>query len=137
MGNHQHAHAACGLLGQQECIEIFLQADVERGEWLVEQQQVGLQYQRPGQRYTTLHAAGELVRELVEVARRQPQAQRQRTGLSQALAPTAATSLESQRDVVDGGLPWQQPRVLEHARRVVETVVDSPLLHVQQARAQV
>lgn len=47
VGNHQHAHAACGLLGQQECIEIFLQADVERGEWLVEQQQVGLQYQRP------------------------------------------------------------------------------------------
>ncbi len=137
VGDHQHTHVAGGLLGQQQGIEFFLEADVQRGEGFVEQQQVRLQHQRPGQRNAALHAARQLVRKLAQVAMRQAQPERQGFGPPQSLAFADVAGLQAQGNVVEGGFPGQQVGLLEHAGGIGEAVLDLPVLHIQQAGAQV
>ena len=83
---------------------------VERAERLVEQQQVGLAHQGPGQRRPLGLATGQRLRPVVARGRR-GRPRRARPGRGPRLA-----AVQPERDVVEHPRPRQQPRILEDDR---------------------
>src|SRR5690606_21370035 len=95
------------------------------------------QHQRARQRHAALHAAGKLVRELVEIFVHKTETQRQLARAVMPLPARHAGGLKTQCNIVERRLPRQQARLLEHIGRFGETVFDRTLAHMQQTRAEI
>ncbi len=98
---------------EQLVLEAVADQRVERRERLVHQQDVGVGGERAGEADPLLHAAGELVRELVgpgvEIDHRQLLGDdRSRSALAHA------AQLQAEADVLGHGAPGQQRELLEH-----------------------
>src|SRR5690606_10456236 len=78
-----------------------------------------------------------LVRKAAEVDRRESQPEREFTSATLAFVARHTNGGQAERDVVERRLPRQQARLLEHDGLRGETLLDRPLVDVQQAGAQV
>ena len=118
-------------------MHLRLQADVQRREGLIQQQQIGREHQCPRQCGAALHATRELMRKLRQRHVVQPQQIAHVRGLRQTLAPGHTLCLQPQRDVVQRGLPGQQGGLLEQHGGTGKAVVDLAGAHIQQPGTQV
>ena len=73
VGDEDHAHAELRAQAQEQLQDLVLDGDVERGRRLVGEQQLGLARQRDRDHHALAHAAGELVRIVVEPRARPPE----------------------------------------------------------------
>ena len=118
---------------EQLVVEALAGDLVEGAERLVEQEDLRIEHQRPGQRGAHLHAARELLRVLVlEPSARRGRRSRRR-GAPARLAH--AVELGEQLDVAADRAPLQQRRVLEHVAEAAAVDVDAcPCVGVVEAR---
>ena len=126
-------HRLADLVVEAEDLVLHVAADqrVEGAERLVEEHDLGVDGEGPGQADPLLHAARQLVR--VALAR-DPRARRGRIISRARLRGAAcgfAADLEAERDVVDDPPVWQQAEVLEdHAEPVPSQLAQPSLVHL-------
>jgi len=97
---------------------------VERAERLIEQQHLRFHGERAGDAHALLHAAGDLVRELVLGVREAHQLEGRVRARLQLGLRLAEHALHRQVDVAEAGEPRQQRVVLEHHAAVRPRAVD-------------
>ena len=117
VGDEQHRDPVRRPHVQQQVLELGAGLGVDRRERLVHQQDLGLVRQRPRDRGSLLHAAGELPRELANVVA-EPDRRQRLGGHAHALGLLDALRLERHGHVVEQVEPRQQRPavVLEHQR---------------------
>ena len=72
VGDHEHGQPQCLLERPDEAVELPGRDGIEAGGGLVEEDDVGIERQRAGERHALGHAAGKLGGQLVAVARIEP-----------------------------------------------------------------
>jgi hypothetical protein len=115
MGHEQHRTGLELERREQPLLHAGSGDGVERGERLVEQQDVLLGHQGPQEGHSLAQAAGELCRcALLELG--EPEALEEGPCAFAGLVSLHAPVLEGDRRVVDGRAPWKQQVSLRHER---------------------
>src|SRR5712691_3035912 len=129
-GEHDHARAEKHRLGdavgdeddgllrflpdaQQLDVHLLARERIERAEWLVHQDQLGIVDERAGDGRALLHAAGKLVGVFVLVAL-EPDQSEEIARTPAALGYRKSEDFRREEHVVDDAPPLQQQRLLEH-----------------------
>lgn len=133
VGDEQPGEALDAEQPQHLAVESLARHLVECSEGLVEEEHLGMQDQRAGQRHPHAHAARQLLRPLALVTAEADELDRL---LHQRIAtrPRHSPQLRQQPDVRLDGAPRQQRRVLEHVTQRGAVDLDAPGCRLGEAR---
>ena len=118
MGDEHQRPPHPGLKGKELVLHVAADQRVERRERLVEEQDLRFHAQSPGQAHPLLHAAGELLGEVVGPVAQAYHRQHLQSPLV-AVRFGRALYLEAEGDVVDHFAVGEQTEVLEHHRQAL------------------